>query len=181
MGEEGIHSSHTSCFCYFSLWCVTFYIIGVSNQPAPMEASRWPVWFSRAESKEKGYIWFCLSSPPSRNSCEPHSHHGEAGAGPLQAVQAGDREGRPGGSYQQEDLEGDHQRSQPAHIHHQRSFHSPHPVGVSLWLVERPADCLRNNMDYVTVQHVIIWNKKNGSWLENVLFWNYWLKVALRC
>lgn len=66
-----------------------------------------------------------------RNPGEPHSHHGQAGAGLVYALQAGDREGRPGGGDQQEDLERNHKGTQFAYLHHQRCFYSAHTV--SLW------------------------------------------------
>lgn len=63
-----------------------------------------------------------------RNTGEPNPHHGQAGAGSLHALQAGDRERRPGGGHQQEDLERNHQGPQLTHLHHQRRLHTSDTV-----------------------------------------------------
>lgn len=52
-----------------------------------------------AEPGDCGHFQLCVCCPSFRNSCQSHSHHGETGVGPLQAVHAGDREGRPGGGH----------------------------------------------------------------------------------
>uniref|UniRef100_A0A8B9SV07 Uncharacterized protein n=1 Tax=Anas platyrhynchos TaxID=8839 RepID=A0A8B9SV07_ANAPL len=73
--------------------------------------------------------------PLPRDPRQPDPHHGQAGAGPVHALHAGDGEGRPGGGHQQEAVAGDHQGAQPAHLHHQRCLHAPHPVssGEGTW------------------------------------------------
>lgn len=74
-----------------------------------------------------------------RNPSQSYPHHGQAGPGPVHVVQAGDREGRPGGGYQQEDLERNHKGTQPAYLHHQCSFHSAHTVSVCICITKQPA------------------------------------------
>uniref|UniRef100_A0A8C9MTC5 WD repeat domain 18 n=1 Tax=Serinus canaria TaxID=9135 RepID=A0A8C9MTC5_SERCA len=69
-----------------------------------------------------------LLPPLPRDPREPDPHHGQAGAGPVHAVHAGDREGGSGGGHQQEAVAGDHQGAEPAHLHHQRGLHPAHPV-----------------------------------------------------
>lgn len=66
----------------------------------------------------------------SRNTSQPYSHYGQAGSGFVLALQAGDREGRSGRGYQQETVEGDYQRTQPAYLNHQCSLHPPHTVST---------------------------------------------------
>lgn len=70
------------------------------------------------------YFWCC------RNPGESYSHHGQTGPGSLHALQAGDREGWPGGGHQQEIVEGDHERAQPAYLNHQCSLHPSHTVST---------------------------------------------------
>lgn len=66
--------------------------------------------------------------PQRRDPCEPNPDHGQAGVGSLYALRSGDREGRLGGSDQQEAVEGDHQGPELAHLHHQRRLHTAYPV-----------------------------------------------------
>ena len=68
------------------------------------------------------------SVPHLRDPSEQDPHHGQAGAGPVHAVPAGDGEGGAGGGHQQETVEGDHQGPEPAHLYHQRSLHPQDPV-----------------------------------------------------
>ena len=58
-----------------------------------------------------------------RHAHQPASHHGQAGAGPVRAVQAGGGARRPSGRDQQEAVAGDHQGPQAALLHHQRRLH----------------------------------------------------------
>ena len=74
-----------------------------------------------------------------RNPSQSYPHHGQAGPGSVHAVQAGDREGRPGGGHQQEDLERNHKGTQPANLHHQCSFHPAHTVSLCVCVTEQPA------------------------------------------
>ena len=75
----------------------------------------------------------------SRHSSQPDPHHGEADAGFVRAFPARGVQGGTGGSDQQEAVEGNHQRTQPALIHHQCCLHPAHPV--------RWVDCLDDGDD----------------------------------
>lgn len=64
----------------------------------------------------------------SRNPNQPAPDHGQIGAGPVRAVQPGDRPRRTGGRDQQETLAGDHQGTASAVEHYQRGLHAEDTV-----------------------------------------------------
>ena len=65
-----------------------------------------------------------------RNAYQPAAYHGEAGAGPVRAVQPGGGPGRPRGGHQQETVAGDHQGARPPLLHHLRRIHAAHTVSL---------------------------------------------------
>lgn len=70
-------------------------------------------------------LTFC--SPPTRDASEPRADRGEAGAAPVPAVSPADGQRQPGGSHQPQGVAGRYAWTQPAHHHHLRRLHSPHP------------------------------------------------------